>query len=201
MALNDLFRVTLEATYIGQDVRNVFYYLQQASNESAPASTLLSQFQTVVLPLIANLQSSFLENNRLLVQNLTNEADNAEDTSPTPATGARAGNGAPSFVAMAMRSNRPNLSERYSYKRFAGLLAADLTGSDFDAPTLVLGSNLAAVLDNVLASPSHDFTPVQVHVGSNPPLPPVYSVNYVITSWQAIARITTQNTRKMGHGD
>lgn len=202
MSIGEFYEVVLFSTYLGQQVQNVSHYRQSAGT-AAGAPPLLQEFQDYVLAQLADIQVDTVSYNRVLVRNLITETDNAEDLSPTPDSGAITSSvGMPSFVAVNFQSTRPDLSQRYSYKRFVGVPTAFVNGNSL-LPDSGLEANLdqlASALGSVLTEGSFQFTPVQLHKEKVAGVW-TYSENYVIQAYDWDIQLTTQNTRKPGRGD
>jgi len=202
MATGDIFEVTVFSQYLGEAANNVFHYVQTAgSGASAPA--LLIAFETFILGNMADIQSEEVSYQRVKVMNLSSITDNAENTSPTQELGDVEGTPAPSFLAINFQSDRPDLSWRHSYKRFAGLVTAYINGNSY----LITGTGLETAADDLadwmstaISEDGKTFAPCQIRktkVGGVW----TYDVNYVITNYEWDLQITTQNTRKPGRGD
>jgi len=202
MALNDLFRVTLYQDYFGQKVQNVWHYRQAGSLTTPGAANLATTFQASVLTPIADCQVNELLYERLLVQNLMTPADNAEDLSLTEVTGNIVSTGAPSLIAMSFRSDRPDLSKRFSYKRLAAPPIGQITGQIFTSGQVTIMQACANAMELVLSTAAgFNFTPCQVRrvipgIGD-----PFFQWVYDIIVWTPSAQVTTQDTRKIGRGD
>lgn len=200
MTTGNFYEVTLFQTYLGEVMINRWDY-QQVSGSLSDAAGLLSMFESVVLPDVAAIQSADVAYNRILVQNLHVPSDNAEDTTPTPAVGGQAGGGVPLPLALSFRSSRPDLSHRYSYKRFGGVASGLLSNAAF----VTIGADvqsLEATMALQLSVGTSTWRPVQIkRVYPGGGAPPTLSINYAITGdWVASVNPTTQNTRKVGRG-
>lgn len=200
MATGNFYEITLFQTYLGEVMINRWDY-QQISGSLSDAPGLLAQFQSVVLPDFAAIQSADVAYNRILVQNLNSPTDNAEDTTPTPAVGGQAGGGVPLPLALSYRSSRPDLSHRYSYKRIGGIATGLLSNAAF----VVTGADVVALEATMalqLSVGTSTWRPVQIsRVYPGGGAPPTISINYAIVgNWEASPNPTTQNTRKVGRG-
>lgn len=199
MAAGDWFELTLFATLYGETIINRWHYEQTAGGGNG-ALALQTAFQASVLDDIANLQSDDMAYNRVLAQNLNTPADNSEDVLPTPPVGNAVQNGTPKVLALSYRSLRPDLSKRYSYKRFAGIDITLLGGNQWNVIDGKFAA-LAAAMTSTITSSGNTFKPVQlkfVYPGGG--LPPVITKNYDITGWTVIGEPTTQDTRKANRG-
>jgi len=200
MAVGDLYRVTLFQNLSGQDIQNVFYYRQTVLGTGVPAVALVNAFQSVVLAELANTQANELNYNRVLGQNLFTETDNAEDESPTPTQGALELPAAPTFIAGSMRSNRSDLSKRYSWKRFAGWPVSRILNDGWTAEQLAAADLLEIDMAATLANSANVFIPVSVGIDIVAGIPTPVE-RYVITQWTTINQVTSQSSRKIGRGD
>lgn len=199
MALGDIYKVTLFQEYVGQVMLNVFWY-QVTSGSSNNANSLLIGFMGNVATGIAGVQVSDVTYTRVLVQNVTNITDNAEDLTPSPSGGTILTEETPLRLAMGFRSNRPDLSARYSYKRIGGVALEFLVGSQWDTSNAAI-TTLEADLATFLGLSGVTYTPVQVHItypGGGAPA--TYDVNYQISEFEVIPHPTTQNSRAFGRG-
>lgn len=199
MAIGDFFKLTLEAEYYSEDVQNVFFYEQQSAFAGNPAQALATAFETVVLAAMSQIQVTLVAYKRVLAQNLITVTENYEILTPTPANGTEVGGGAPPLIAMSFRSTRPDLSQRYSYKRIGGIPISWITGENWNATSEPESGALATAMATVLSPGFGDFKPIQLRVqyvlGS-----PVYTRNYQIGEYVKQSLVTTQNSRKEGHG-
>lgn len=201
MAIGDILTVTLFQDYRGELAMNVWDYEHTAGATNDVAVLLRGVFDSTVLEVFDNVQTTGVLYTRLLVQNRMRLADNTENLALLPAGGAQAANGLPGFVAASIRSARPDLSKRYSYKRIVGIpyTAIEADGS-LTATYLADLQSLADAMETVLVSSGNSFTPIQAKRTQS--LGTVtYTRNYFITSWIAQEEPTTQNSRKKGHGD
>lgn len=202
MAINDFFRVTLFQLLYGENIQNVFHYRQAGISTATPAVTLLNQFQAFVLPGLQACQTDDIQYTRVLVQNLMTATDNAEDTTPTPSGGSLPLAAVPTFIAMSFRSNRPDLSKRYAYKRIAGGPNTRILGQDWNPEQMAAMQVAADAMEIVLGTAGgYNFTPAQIVNVAAPSAPPVYVNRYDISVWNPIALITSQDSRKRGRGD
>lgn len=202
MALGDLFKITLFQELLGEQMINTFTYRQAGSSVVTPALLLGSGFQTTVLPKIQAIQVTLVKYIRILSQNLITPADNWEDVTPTPFQGLVSASSLPSFVAASFRSSRPDLSKRYSYKRFSGIPQTwqeDNTWLEVSVNTPF--GDLSTAMTTILGSGSgHSFTPCQIST-TYPGGVPTYTHKYDITSWVDQEDIATQLSRRKGRGD
>lgn len=199
MSIGDWFELTLEQTYMGEVMFNVWSY-EQTAGGAAGAASLATAFQASVMDDLEDCQITGVVYTRVLAQNLTNILDNAEDTTPTPSGGLNAGEGTPLPLALKYRSSRPDLSRKYSFKAIGGFPLDFLVNGLIDT-TIPAITNLASAMISTITSAGNTFKPVQlrrVYPGGG--LPPVITKNYDITGWNARPQPGTQNTRKQGRG-
>lgn len=198
MAIGEFYEVTLYQRYREQVLINRWHYEQLTGLSNAVG--LRDGWQVAVLPAFSAIQSDDVSYTRLLVQNLNNPTDNAEDVTPTPAVGGVADTSVPLRLALAFRSNRPDLSRRYSWKRVGGIASGLLTGDVFNAAHANI-ANLAVVMGVQVAGGGSNWRPAQLKAtcpGGGAPC--TYTMNYPISGWIALPEPSTQDTRKLGRG-
>lgn len=199
MATGEFYELTLVQRVQNETMLNVWHY-EQTAGVALAASILLAQWQADVLPDISAIQSDDVAYSRIVVQNLVTESDNAEDVTPTPAVGGVTDNPTPLMLALVYRSARPDLSKRYSYKRFGGIASGLLTSPIFNAShanVQALGTAMAASI----VTGSNTFVPIQlrkVYPGGG--LPPVLTKRYTITVWTPQTQPGSQDSRRLGQG-
>lgn len=199
MAVGDFYELTHFQELRGQQVLNVYHY-EQTAGIAGGAPQLLAGWIFSQLPLIAAIQADDVTYTRILAQNLITETDNAESLTPTPASGAITDVPVPLRLAMAFRSQRPDLSKRYSWKRYAGIASSILSGFQFNALHAGVVA-LANGLDTVVTSGANSFKPVQLRLVDPATGNPVVQKRYDITgNWTALAEPATQDSRAFGRG-
>lgn len=199
MAIGDFYELTIFQLMRGQVMMNVFHY-EQTAGVAGAASSLLAGWQSAILPAMADVQSNEVTYDRILVQNLVTDTDNAEDITPTPVQGAQLASPAPLRLAMTFRSTRPDLSKRYSYKRIGGVASNFLTGYTWNIAGAQVAA-LAALLDANITGGANTWKPVQLRLKDPVTGNPVLLKNYDITgNYIAIAEPSTQNSRTFGRG-
>lgn len=163
MALNDVFQITHDMTYLGKNSINVYHALRTSSVEKA--NDISDAFQESVLPDLRALQSEKVFNNELRIFNLGDSADFGTSTLSS-APGLRAGTHSPTFIASTIRFPSLDREVRAGFKRFVGMLESDYTdGVLLAAPIALLVSIGDAILgdwiDSVDAHKICDFIVVK----------------------------------------
>lgn len=199
------FQLTLQGTYAGQAVVNVFYYRKATVGVVGDANRLNAAFQEDVLPHILNVSNTFVTYHTLTVINLDLLQDFDID-SPSGLTGeiTTTQPGA-KFLAYGFRYMRTTRQGRDGSKRFVGI-SEDLindTGLSYSGPLVTAIPALAQQLGAGISALGADFSPMipyriwyanQVPEDPNPgryilqDLFPVGTVSY--------RGLTTQNSRK-----
>jgi len=196
MATGEFYEVTL---FYGADLLNLFqnrWHYEQTGGLAASASALAGSWQVSVLTPLAGIMAPETVFQRVLVQNLITIADNTEDLTPTPNLGSSLNPAVPDTLAYSFRSARPDLSKRHSYKRFGGVASTLLVGRNWNISASAV-INLQTAMGSVINPGTNNWKPVQLRETTDPITGVItYSKNYDITSWQAIAKPSTQDSRK-----
>lgn len=200
MAVGNVYEVILDAELFGQDCQNVFHYQQTVMGSGNVPLALAEAFQAIVLDGLANLSSNQLDFERIVVFNLDNLSETHEDVSPTPSNGVRAVATLPSWVTVSLKSTRPSLHGRASYKRFSGTDVGFLSGNQLSGTGITEWNNFADAMAGSLTNNANVFAPVQIRKlpgggVSN------YVVNYQIQDWNVEVDLSPQLSRYPGHGD
>lgn len=192
LTLNQAFNTTA-----GDLIQNVFFYENVGVAQNA--ELLATAFEDQVLDNIATIQSAAIKINSIQVINLDDPLDYFVLAPTTPAEGAVTGDCLPQFVCWSFRLNRVSRSVRNGQKRIAGVpetlqvngVAVAGASTDLTALADAMGTNLTDV-SGANYTPRIGRRPLPGHPLSDTVLFAVRNVNYV--------RISTQNSRKTGHG-
>lgn len=212
MAVNDIWMLTDFQTFFSQQMENVFFYRQTASDVNFPSGkALVDMWNSQVRIPTTNFQNPALVHTRYQAMNLFNPAEFYDVIDNDP--GAFVGSALAPFFAAGFGAPRINAVIRASKRRLPGLSEEQLAGVTLTGASLTLANNIAtaynATLANVPVGGSNLFVPVAVKriEYTTPAGTKAYrlpenigeAVYRVITNW-SYERITTQNSRKIGKG-
>lgn len=212
MGVNDLYQLTDFQVIGGQQIENVYFYRQTAVDASFPsAKALVELWNSQVRIAVTNIQYTGLVHNRYQAINLFDETE-LWDVLDSDA-GAIAGDVQPFFVAWGFGAPRTNREIRKSTRRIGGVMEVHVTNGVATAPAITLLNNMSAafnaVLNNGVVGGSNNFVPVAVRRILHTPSTgkPYYrlptslaeATYRTITNW-AYEKVTTQSSRKPGHG-
>lgn len=199
----DVFRITSCAELFDQQVCNVFYYLVAAWTGNVSLEDVIDEFIATVLDAVNDIQSSSLVYSNVALADAMTPSVAFEK--PYTAAGAYATSPSlPSYAAFGFKLVRSTPVTRNGSKRFAGVCEDQVTGNDITS--LPAGSQAtieAALAANLEVTGTVDgsatLIPVIVRFS---PLDPYQVVEAnPITEAQMKVAVTTQNSRKVGHGN
>lgn len=193
-----LYTAMAVSEYQGTTFRNVFWYRHQngldglgqelADGFLAAVNTLWRDFVTVDV----NLQS-------IQVSNLGTVFPDANAT--WGVVGSNAGPTEPQFVAAQCRLRRSTKETRDGFKRISGIPSAGVTDGSLTGVNFTQWQNLCDAFDsNISDGGAGLFEPIIVNRKSLVNLPTSYTYTNVV-GVNARARVTSQNTRKVGRGE
>lgn len=197
MAIGDLYRVIDHQSFDGQEVLNVYHYVQ--TDGAGAADELLTAFNEDMIPSIRAVQNTSLTHTLLEAINLDNDADFGSMALTSSNAGTRAGESLPVFTCWAFRYNRATRAVRNGQKRICGPNEGDQSGGDAISAMLTPLNALAGAMEDPVTETvtSSSWKPVIVRTtGTSAPF--TYT-SFDISSVQYV-RISTQNTRKRGRG-
>lgn len=211
MALDDIYRIRLTQVWglTGQQSQNVFHYKQVfALSPSGDAPELLVDFRDSVEIAIRNCQTGVVSTTQLAVENIIPGTDNAyESFAPGARPGAQGGDALPPHVAWAFRINRVSSAVRNGQKRFWGVPEAQQVDGTATAigftDRLALGNLLFADLGGI--GTFNTYRPViyryarEEEVIPAKTIPALAAADFAVSTAGFVA-ITSQNSRKFGHG-
>ena len=181
----------------GQVCLNVFWYRAQDGEDGAGLD-LAIQFATVVIPDWLAFISNTVEIIDIIVRNVGTA--NVDQVHPQGLFGEKVGPVQPIFNAATATLIRSSKDAGTGHKRVGGILEADVTNGLLVPPGSGEWTTLVNHFDSVLDGPGPtDFEPVLVNRKSLDSFPPSFEYA-VIVDVEAKARITSQNTRKIGRG-
>lgn len=210
----DVYSVVLDYGDAAVQERAQFFY-ELGVPAIAVSDALADEFQTKVLPFIANTVSSITQFTGLHVKNLFDLTDFNDTVINPPVLGGRGASAMPAMIALSFVSEKLSLLIRPARKRFGFIDKACVSGSTFidaggffaifDACATALGETL----DPSISSPGQ-LIPVSVQriLYLTPQgneayrLPGFQAESNTIRAqnWAWQPRVATQNTRRIGRG-
>lgn len=212
MAANDLYQLTDFQTIGGQIIENVYFYRQTATDAAYPsAKALVDLWNSQVRIPVTNIQYTGCVHTRYQAINLFDDTE-LWDVIDSDA-GAVAGDVQPFFVAWGFGAPRSNRQIRKSTRRIGGVMETHVTNGVATAGAITLLNLMAAAFNAILTNGpvagSNSFVPVAVkRIKITPSIGSPYyrlptslaeATYRTITNW-AYERVTTQSSRKIGHG-
>lgn len=201
LAVGDLIQIVDRQVYLAQEVLNVYYYRSETANSDGVAAleSLATWFQTGFLDDVTAIQNTGLSHTIREIKNLSNGIEFYADTDivlgqiSTATT-----DGLPSYISLGFQLQRGTLATRNGYKRFAGLVEAQVGGNQYVGASGPIDAVEAAltVSPNTLAGDT--FAPIIV----KRPIPESPFATYVYSPvvGASFRGVGTQNTRKPGRG-
>lgn len=196
MAIFDVFAVRSEGTYLGQNVTNLFHYVQTTGDISGVNTTqqLVDGFVAAVIPeIMAGMSDgyvlSFLESFAYRDPAVYNASTTLSVAGGLSGLGADS----PAWLAVAYRYQRPAPGTRYGYKRFPAPPQDFVDGNNtISAYASTYGLPTATALESGVTAGGISWIPYVASrpfsFGSNPGGYSTLTVNY--------RGLTSQNTRK-----
>lgn len=201
--LGDLLQATVRATYLSQTILNIFHYriTNVTGLSDAGYIDFATWIATDILGPVRLIQSSLLTYQEIEIRNLSNNIDVASVAlTATGSVTATEATSLPSYVSLGFKLVRESLVTRNGYKRFAGLVDAQVTGNTFvpSSGTIIPDIEEALAADWVFGV-VNTAEPVIV---KRPIVPPVGTTYEYASIGSAVVAdfVGTQNTRKPGHG-
>ena len=181
----------------GQVCLNVFWYRATDGTDNLGLD-LAIQFATVIIPDWLLFISNTVEIIELIVRNVGTA--NVDQVHPIQQDGVKVGPVQPIFNAATSTLIRSSKDAGTGHKRVGGVLEADVTNGLLVPPGSGEWTTLVDHFDQLLSGPGPtDFEPVLVNRKSLDTFPPSFQYA-VIVDVLAKARLTSQNTRKIGRG-
>jgi hypothetical protein len=195
--LGDLWQVVDNQRYLGEELMNVFYYRVTSVTGIMDAGydSFLDWFETDVVEVMADLQSTDLNHYQISVRNISNNIDFREKAIDVDGLATGGASSMPSYVTLTYKLIRESLVTRNGAKRIAGVSESQVTGNTWTAAGSAADIALAAALatdwvDGVITMAE----PVIVKRPINPPVGTTYEYSSIGDA--QFTRIGTQNTRK-----
>ena len=198
MAVGDIYVVKQKASYLAQQILNVYYFEQTTEVGDTDAFALWEAFDNDILTNLVPLVSDNYFVTSVEVFQIAEPEDFFEQA-PTTNQGLRViavNDLMPSYVAFRYRSNRAGAGSRRSYKRFAGIGDADVNANGLSGTFLGLPniSLLADALGSAISAGAQSvYTPIQVKSGWVLGFAPIK--NFVITNFE-LPVLTSQVSRR-----
>lgn len=198
MAIGDVVELTLHGTVLGQTNLNVFAYEQTAGVGSDGAGGLAAAFEDTIIPA---MQAVVTENTGYQSISWVSLNGTFQEGNLALATtiGSRPAPSLPPYAAWAFRLLRTTSESRGGYKRVAGISETDQDNGVY-AGTIITQLNALATAFalQLTTTGGNEWTPVIASFILNgvPRTTPVFNP----ISGAIYQRISTQNSRKFGHG-
>lgn len=194
----EVWQVRWVQNYLDQQVLNIFHY-GVGTGVLQNAQDLADAFDAGVRQSLASIQVVNLISVRVEVQGERTATDLG--LSLSGANGSVSSEGMPPYVAWAFRYNRTATTYRNGYKRIGGVPESMQNNGQPTGGALTALNAAAAVLNDSVVSLDEERTYIpllrQTVVGKAPITPVFWTVPDGTVEW---ASISTQNTRKFGHG-
>lgn len=192
MAVNDIYRIIMKGSYLGQVCQNAWFYKQTLDSAGDAPEALRAIFSTAVLFTMVDIQTTDYVWFRQEVQNI-GDAGEFTELNLVQAGTIVATKQAPAFTCAMFSSNRNGFGSRRGFKRIAGLDNDKIDGNGYTGLSTELNDTSDA-FGQSLTDGSDSFIPViarrPIVIGQNP-------LFFEAHTW-AFQRVTTQNSRKVG---
>lgn len=192
----DILAVKFCQKLFGQDVCMVWTITTQAPSGAIDLTWLAQRLRDVFTPILGALQSQAVVNNNIRIDNLTDGIDFTEV--PWSGAGWVGGEPMPPFVAYGVKLLRGNKTTRTGSKRIPGVVEAANNWGEVADTFQSVHQAAAAAFGSVhaLSDTNGSVNVVPVIVGRKPGGFDLTRVQPVV-GYQAVRRLTTQNTRKI----
>ena len=190
MAVTDVYKAVVHATYLGKSIQNRYYY-QQTLGSTLLAGGLNSAMRDDLIPVLATIQHQNLVYDRIEIVNLSNPADFGVFTGIQGETGDRTGTTSPSFNCWTFKLFRSTRNIRNGRKAIAGVSEDDTTGNDPTAGIQVVLDAVANIFWGPLTNITNDtYVPLLVRETAG-----VVTYQEPVSN-AAFQRLSTQSSRK-----
>lgn len=204
MAVGDIYQAIDVQELFGQQVLNVYHYkMLTAPSTGLAVNALYRAMDSIINGVLVLLQSSQLKHTGWAMTNLDDDSEFA--LIPTNYFASGPADAMPPFVAYSFRYNRDSRAVRNGQKRYAGVCESFVDSGVLTSVPLVNADALAVLLQGPLTDvlTGAIFQPRILHrattagVGGATSTTP--RADYGVASVQYV-RVSSQNTRKFGHG-
>lgn len=206
IGLNSIYRVKWFQQVSGQNVVNIQHYFVDAATAGLPPAEDIAFFwwnawDSKILP----HQSSSLSLQRVEVDEV-NGVTFAQYVPGTPTVGGIVSVPVSPFAAVGIRQNRHDRTTRNGYKRIGGVPTSQNTGGVLQGSYVTAFQTDAPYLfDDPQTITDQNTGTLSIHSvpiiwGGNDPLYPLGRMGF-IDGLTVNPNLTTQNSRKIGHGD
>ena len=207
MAFQDLYELVDVQTIAGQEVLNVYYYINNnVLNGGATAEDLAEAFEAQVLPSILAVQVELLTHTELRVKNLYTPSD--AHVLALSESGAIATDAFPTFDAVGFRLVQGNGAIRNGAKRIGGIPEGAATDGVIDSGTYItaldaVGTAMADTLSLLLADVFMPVVVGRILDGGSYRLPANSGEAVLGAILEAVfsVLVTSQTSRKIGVGE
>lgn len=197
MAIGDIWELTLRGTYQGQEILNVFGYVETVAlgGDVAGADVAKWLWDTIGTDLLA-MTVDGVEYGQVDALQVTGGVAIGSYTIAS-GSGDRTVEGLPSFATFSFRYNRASQASRHGYKRFAGVSEDWVSGNTNSFPSVQTNALIAALESDIFDSSSvldgrlEPCIISRVVNGQERPVPLAFPVSSIV-----FIGVTTQNTRK-----
>ena len=192
MAITDIYKAVVNATYLGQKVQNRFFY-RQLSGPTILAGGLNSALRDDIITIMRNLQTDEVVYDNIEIINLHNPADFGVFTGIAGQTGDISGTPCLSFQAWAFKLNRSDRTMRSGRKSLVGVHEEATEGNVPTATWQAILDAAAPIFSATISSPAGDiYEPLLVRL-----LPNDVIDRFVQITSAEFTKISTQNSRKI----
>lgn len=202
ISASDLIQLTDRQTYLGQECLNVYFYRAPSgySGDGTEYLPLLESFRDDILPAIAEIQAPGLEHYELVIRNLSNGLDEIALPVAVPGSYIETGTSTflPPFMANSFQLNRVSLATRNGRKRYAGVTEGMISNGISILSSVLTDAVNVVLVQSILDGDDVPFVPIIV----KRPIPAPGGVYVYSQVGSATYKgVSTQNSRKIGHGD
>jgi hypothetical protein len=189
-----VYEIKMHGVIFGQETVNTTYW-----GGSAPA-TSLSDLETGFVDTVVNAIQLLVSDQWAMIGATVTHVKGGTDFFETPDShlGSIGGDCLPPYAAWGFRIIRGGVGERNGYQRFAGVAESTQVNGEPTSAGLSKANAVAAALNAAITDGTTDYGLLirreQIH-GSHLSEPQYYSISSV-----SFSAITTQNSRKFGHG-
>jgi hypothetical protein len=195
MAVGDIYQVVTRCSLLSKVVNNTFHWITDTVGAGTGAVELADAVEDMWTTYVSPLLWSSCILNQIYAVNYNTPADFGLVTTSVPgAKGLGGGLPATSVTAIGFRFLRIGAGARNGYKRFGGLIGADVNGNTFNGSTTD-ANGLATFMQSTLGSLGGSGWLWKPFIASHPIVLGSNPTGYVPTQCQFMG-LSTQNSRK-----